>query len=557
MLDLMKTAKGIVLIFVVLCSWHSRAQKTDKPWTAEVKLSDTLLLNHKLERAQQLQRSHLDSNLILTSQCEKRGRMLLAKYKKGTVNRRLAFLVKEAMNSRALSLTFNDELHLGAEEFKRGLAHENQFDLGGQAHICNNIAYCLSLQFKYGEAVEFTERSINYSKAILNPTQKETTVLLHSYNSLASIYRKLHDYDKTLYYLKKCEELIPLMGSSKSIPVTYSFLARVYLKHFSDTLNSRKYYTKTLESIKTIPTPRNEVLAYIGLSELTCKDSIEVAENYLNKAGKILDNHHFWSESCLYLFVRSRLAFAQKNIDRAISYGEECLKRCKGKFSLTRARACKLLELCYKEKGDWEKVYAYTKIVKRISDSSLNLENQKQALEMKSKWDFLRYQAKVKHQRRTSLRKIHSLNAAQQKNGRLLLWCIVGIALLSLFSAFGYIVFKRKLRNKEAVAERELKSLLSEINLLRAKMNTKLKEEIDLNTETLNQNLEYVMKTSLSKREMDVLLELCKGKENKEIAASLFISVNTVRTHLLKIYNKMDVKNRSQAINKANNLNQM
>ena len=65
------------------------------------------------------------------------------------------------------------------------------------------------------------------------------------------------------------------------------------------------------------------------------------------------------------------------------------------------------------------------------------------------------------------------------------------------------------------------------------------------------------MKTSLTKRELDVLVELCKGKKNTEISESLFISVNTVRTHLLKIYDKMSVKSRTQAIKMAENLSRI
>ena len=52
----------------------------------------------------------------------------------------------------------------------------------------------------------------------------------------------------------------------------------------------------------------------------------------------------------------------------------------------------------------------------------------------------------------------------------------------------------------------------------------------------------------LTKREIDVWGELSKGKTNKEIAKSLFISVNTVKTHLKSLYSKLDVKNRTQAV---------
>jgi len=52
---------------------------------------------------------------------------------------------------------------------------------------------------------------------------------------------------------------------------------------------------------------------------------------------------------------------------------------------------------------------------------------------------------------------------------------------------------------------------------------------------------------SLSAREIEVLQMVAKGATNKEIADSLFISENTVKTHLRNIMEKQHLANRSQA----------
>ena len=52
----------------------------------------------------------------------------------------------------------------------------------------------------------------------------------------------------------------------------------------------------------------------------------------------------------------------------------------------------------------------------------------------------------------------------------------------------------------------------------------------------------------LSAREKEVLGYLTSGASGKEIAAELFISVHTLRTHLYRIYRKIKVHNRVQAI---------
>ncbi|MDQ7129474.1 response regulator transcription factor [Mammaliicoccus sciuri] len=51
----------------------------------------------------------------------------------------------------------------------------------------------------------------------------------------------------------------------------------------------------------------------------------------------------------------------------------------------------------------------------------------------------------------------------------------------------------------------------------------------------------------LSKRELEVLAELVKGKTNKEIAETLFVSEKTIKTHVSHILNKLKVSDRTQA----------
>lgn len=59
---------------------------------------------------------------------------------------------------------------------------------------------------------------------------------------------------------------------------------------------------------------------------------------------------------------------------------------------------------------------------------------------------------------------------------------------------------------------------------------------------------------NLSPREMDVLELMAKGMSNAEIAEKLFVSLNTIKTHSSKIYEKLEVKRRTQAVEKARQL---
>jgi len=55
------------------------------------------------------------------------------------------------------------------------------------------------------------------------------------------------------------------------------------------------------------------------------------------------------------------------------------------------------------------------------------------------------------------------------------------------------------------------------------------------------------IKNPLTPREQDVLAELTKGKSNREIASSLYVTEKTVKTHISNIFHKLQVQDRTQA----------
>jgi DNA-binding CsgD family transcriptional regulator len=59
-----------------------------------------------------------------------------------------------------------------------------------------------------------------------------------------------------------------------------------------------------------------------------------------------------------------------------------------------------------------------------------------------------------------------------------------------------------------------------------------------------------MQETRLSKREKEIVFMLIEGKTNKQIALDLFISEQTVKTHLYNIYNKYGTNGRSALIYK-------
>ncbi|TMI92279.1 MAG: DNA-binding response regulator [Bacteroidetes bacterium] len=73
--------------------------------------------------------------------------------------------------------------------------------------------------------------------------------------------------------------------------------------------------------------------------------------------------------------------------------------------------------------------------------------------------------------------------------------------------------------------------------------------------ETFVLNESLVAKLELSNRELEILGLMAQGNSNQEIANRIFVSLSTVKTHNQNLFEKLDVKRRTQAIEKAKRLN--
>ena len=69
---------------------------------------------------------------------------------------------------------------------------------------------------------------------------------------------------------------------------------------------------------------------------------------------------------------------------------------------------------------------------------------------------------------------------------------------------------------------------------------------------TVNQRARETL--GISDREFEVLGLLAAGRSNKEIASALEVSPNTVKTHVAKLYSKLEVTRRTEAILRAREL---
>ena len=67
-------------------------------------------------------------------------------------------------------------------------------------------------------------------------------------------------------------------------------------------------------------------------------------------------------------------------------------------------------------------------------------------------------------------------------------------------------------------------------------------------------NEQQVAALAITPRELDILDQIAAGKSTREIAQALLVSENTVKTHASRLYDKLGVKRRTQAVQEARHL---
>ena len=100
-----------------------------------------------------------------------------------------------------------------------------------------------------------------------------------------------------------------------------------------------------------------------------------------------------------------------------------------------------------------------------------------------------------------------------------------------------------------------ISDLLKEVYKMQANAKTKIPkkliDKLKLAIEKREKFKKINSESGLSDRELDALKLLAEDRSNQEIADKLFISLNTVKTHLKNIFLKLEVDNRSGAVAKA------
>ena len=131
---------------------------------------------------------------------------------------------------------------------------------------------------------------------------------------------------------------------------------------------------------------------------------------------------------------------------------------------------------------------------------------------------------------------------------------LYGAALAGLVLLLKYFEYRYRIRDLRVEVYVGLVAVL--FTALGVWMGSKLLQRRRQAAETTphERDQEALARTGLSARELEVLELIAQGHSNQEIADRLFISLPTVKSHSSKLFGKLEVRRRTEAVHKAKSL---
>jgi ATP/maltotriose-dependent transcriptional regulator MalT len=124
---------------------------------------------------------------------------------------------------------------------------------------------------------------------------------------------------------------------------------------------------------------------------------------------------------------------------------------------------------------------------------------------------------------------------------------IYGALIAAFFAALGIWAGRKLTRPRTELVETRVESVI--IREVPVEVRVSASE-----AETFVRDSNAVAALGLTARELEILEAIAAGLSNREIAQRLFVSENTVKTHASRVFDKLGVQRRVQAVQKARTL---
>ncbi len=423
--------------------------------------------------------------------------------------------------------------------------------------LLNQMGLIYYSEGNYSEATNYYFEALTIADSLNDYRRKATSL-----HNLSNVYLRQKNYQKSLDFAYKALAICQDHEFKYGEAMIYNSLAAAYSK-LEMPNSSIINYTNSLNIMYEFDRMHEIAKLKLNLSKLYIKvDSLDKAESFYHDIISIANtvkNQNLISGAHLGL---GALYFGRKKIKLALIHtkkGYQLLKEVDDIYALREAEL--LLSDIYKKQNQWKKALFHYESYVKLNDSITNIDTQREVIEKEASYQ-------IKHHKDSSAlallikeneihqqeKDIQQLNHQQRMKNITIFVFIVGVLFVSIIISLWFRIYKRNKRLKEAQMQKEIVLKMAEIESLQSSLNNQSEQLTPINDRLLDISINNYLENPLSKRELDVLEELIRGHDNLKIAKNLFISVNTVRTHLSRIYEKLEVKNRLQAVSTANSI---
>ncbi len=433
------------------------------------------------------------------------------------------------------------------------------------------ISECHGILGHYSLALKVARKSLAFAKDYSDPT-----MVADSKFNMSVFFVRLGQYDSALTYMEQVFVMDLEEGDSSALAYDYNSMGFI-MGQKEEYEKAIEYYQKSIDYLR--PDQQRELALRIS--------NMAMAE--LNLGRYALSESHFRESMSLYEVQGNEVKFNNQKVNLAVLYmrtGQydvahvllnEALNHyinTNNVYSICRTRIH--LAKLHIENGDKKQALIELERAKTISAQQQLLEEQIEILQLTSSLQFQLELFKNAYETleslttlKDSLDKNNQLNRikdleisliSQQKEqeieklnlekklaenevrkARIQQFSIIALTVILLIGGTAIFILQR---NRSRLA----KDLMSkEIDDLRLRINAYINgrpSEFKLNQESINAKLEL----PLSDREFEILQLAISDKSNREIAESIFLSVNTVKFHLKRIYEKLGVSGRKEAL---------
>lgn len=395
-----------------------------------------------------------------------------------------------------------------------------------------NQAVLKELKGNYKEAIEiYLETSVYFRQS------GDSSSLASALSNIGVVYEEMGLAEKAIYYDKKGLQIKLKLKDTLSAANSYNNIGVAFNELLNQPDSALFYHLKAFAIYRSNKQVEECAISRTNLAMMYIElNQFDAARQNLNRAYHVLDSINNLMGKAISERIMGELLFAEQKEEKAIRYFNRAYNTFKAlgdKKSLMEMSS--LLAKVYISMGRYPEATQIMQYRNALKDTLMNTENQAIIAEMESK-----YQLKEKNKTIEVLRLEEELQQKKINNQTIFITSLIIIFILTLI-IFYFSINKNKLNQKQL--RLELQNYLLRIG--------KLQLEIDEKGDCSKFSEEKLKQFDLSEREAEVLKYIAQGYKNSEIAEKLFISQNTIKTHIKNIYVKLDVKNRVEALKRV------